>query len=202
MRTLATLLFPDFELLDVYGPLEMFGILKDEFDIRMVSETTEPVGGRSGPRTAVDALISDDTRYDMLLIPGGFGTRDLIANETILEWVRKQCETAELVTSVCTGSTLLSAAGVLDGKKATTNKMSFEWATSFGPNVDWQKQARWVWDDKFVTSSGVSAGMDMSLAVIAELVDEQSAQKVAIATEYDWHKDASWDPFAKIHGLL
>jgi len=201
MRTLATLLFHDFELLDVYGPLEMFGILKDEFDIHMVAETAEPVGGRSGPRTAIDALISDDKKYDMLLVPGGFGTEALLDNQAVVTWVRQQSETAELVTSVCTGSTLLSAAGVLDGKKATTNKMSFKWATSFGPNVDWQKQARWVWDGKFVTSSGVSAGMDMALAVIAELLDEKSAKKVAIATEYNWHKDATWDPFAKIHGL-
>jgi putative intracellular protease/amidase len=202
MRTLATLLFPDFELLDVYGPLEMFGILKDEFDIHMVAETSEPVGGRSGPRTAIDALISDDVKYDMLLIPGGFGTEALLDNKPVLNWVRQQSETAELVTSVCTGSTLLSAAGVLDGKKATTNKMSFGWATSFGTDVDWQKQARWVWDGKFVTSSGVSAGMDMALAVIAELLDEKAAEKVALAAEYDWHRDATWDPFAKIHGLL
>ena len=201
MRSLATLLFPDFELLDVYGPLEMFGMLKDEFEICMVAETADPVGGRSGPRTAIDAVISDDTRYDMLLIPGGFGTRDLVSNENVLAWVRSQCETAELVTSVCTGSTLLSAAGVLDGKQATTNKMSFEWATSFGPAVDWQKKARWVWDGKFVTSSGVSAGMDMSLAVIASLINEETAQKSAIAAEYDWHRDADWDPFAQIHGL-
>lgn len=202
MRTLATLLFPEFELLDVYGPLEMFGILKDEFDVHMVAETAEPVAGRSGPRTAIDALISEDKNYDMLLIPGGFGTRDLVTNDVVLDWIRKQSETAELVTSVCTGSTLLSAAGVLDGKKATTNKMSFEWATSFGTDVDWQKQARWVWDGKFVTSSGVSAGMDMALAVIAELVDEASAEKAAIGAEYDWHRDSSWDPFAKIHGLI
>jgi putative intracellular protease/amidase len=202
MRTLATLLFPEFELLDAYGPLEMFGILNDEFDISMVAEAPEPVGGRSGPRTAIDALISDDIKYDMLLIPGGFGTQALLDNDVVLNWVRQQSETAELVTSVCTGSTLLSAAGVLDGKKATTNKMSYEWATSFGTDVDWQKQARWVWDGKFVTSSGVSAGMDMALAVIAELVDEKAAEKVALAAEYDWHKDATWDPFAKIHGLL
>jgi transcriptional regulator GlxA family with amidase domain len=202
MRTLATVLFPDFELLDVYGPLEMFGMAKDDIEVRMVAETADPVQGRGGPRTAIDDVIADDHDYDILLIPGGFGTRDLLENDNVLDWVRRKSKTAELVTSVCTGSTLLSAAGVLDGRKATTNKMSYAWATSFGPNVNWQKQARWVRDGKFVTSSGVSAGMDMSLAVIAELLGEETAEKFAVAAEYEWQRDATRDAFAKIHGLV
>jgi transcriptional regulator GlxA family with amidase domain len=202
MRTLACLLYPDFELLDVYGPLEMYSMARKDIKVHMVAETSEPVVGRSGPRTAVDNVLSDDIQYDILLVPGGFGTEHVLDNKAILNWLRKQSKTAELVTSVCTGSTLLSAAGLLDGRKATTNKMSWEWATSFGPDVHWQKQARWVWDDRFVTSSGVSAGMDMTLAVLAHLLGEETADKMAVAAEYEWHKDAERDPFATIHGLV
>jgi len=202
MRTIATLLYPDFELLDAYGPLEMFSMAKDAFELHMVAETAEPVSGRLGPRTAIDDVISSGRQYDLVLVPGGFGTEHQLDNDVILNWIRQQSATAELVMSVCTGSTLLSAAGVLDGKKATTNKMSWDWATSFGAQVHWQKQARWVWDGKFVSSSGVSAGMDMSLAVIAELLGEERADKTALQAEYTWHKDASHDPFAEAHGLV
>jgi transcriptional regulator GlxA family with amidase domain len=103
--------------------------------------------------------------------------------------------------TVCTGTAILAKAGVLDGRKATTNKMLFEWVSAQGPKVEWIKAARWVEDGKFVTSSGVSAGMDMALAVIAQLTSKQVSETLAVATEYEWHQDASWDPFAKIHGL-
>jgi len=202
MRTIATLLYPDFELLDVYGPLEMFSMAKDAFELHMVAETDTPVPGRLGPKTAIDDVITNGKHYDLILVPGGFGTEHQLDNQVILDWIRQQSATAELVMSVCTGSTLLSAAGVLDGKRATTNKMSWDWAISFGPDADWQKKARWVWDGKFVSSSGVSAGMDMSLAVIAELLGEERADKIALQAEYAWHKDASHDPFAEAHGLV
>jgi transcriptional regulator GlxA family with amidase domain len=104
--------------------------------------------------------------------------------------------------TVCTGTSLLARTGLLDGRRATTNKLAFEWVKSQGPNVNWVKQARWVVDGKFVTSSGVSAGMDMALDVISRLHDEDTAQFVANVTEYEWHRDADWDPFAKLAGLV
>jgi transcriptional regulator GlxA family with amidase domain len=89
----------------------------------------------------------------------------------------------------------------LDGRRATTNKRAFVWVESQGPRVNWIKQARWVEDGKFATSSGVSAGIDMALALIARLVDAEAAERAATAMEYEWHRDSSWDPFAKIHGF-
>jgi transcriptional regulator GlxA family with amidase domain len=86
--------------------------------------------------------------------------------------------------------------------RATTNKRAFAWATSQGDKVNWEKEARWVEDGKFFTSSGVSAGMDMSLAVIGKLLGQETADQIAIWTEYEWHREAGWDPFAKIHGLV
>ena len=155
-----------------------------------------------GPKTVVDDRFSDGVQYDILLVPGGPGTRREVDNKVLCDWLRGQAEAAELVTSVCTGSAILAAAGLLDGKRATTNKNAFAWATSFGPKVDWQRQARWTEDGKFFTSSGVSAGIDMSLSVIAHLFGTELAEQVTVWAEYDWHRDPDWDPFAKIHGLV
>ena len=201
-RSIAVILFHEFELLDVFGPLEMFGMAHDSFEICMVAERTGEVASRQGPKSVVEHGFSEGRQYDILLVPGGKGTRKEVDNQALLEWLRKQSSGAEYVTSVCTGSAILARAGVLDGVRATTNKRAFAWATSQGDKVDWQKEARWVEDGKFFTSSGVSAGMDMSLALIAKLLGQATAEEVATWTEYEWHRDAGWDPFAKIYGLI
>ena len=90
----------------------------------------------------------------------------------------------------------MAKAGLLDGKRATTNKRAFDWVASQGPNVDWQRKARWVEDGKFITSSGVSAGTDMALALIARLCGIDRAREVAQWAEYVWNEDANDDPFA------
>ncbi|MGH6940283.1 DJ-1/PfpI family protein [Hypericibacter sp.] len=202
MRTLGVLLFPEFELLDVFGPLEMFGMLPEDFTIRLVAERERSVASAQGPRSVADTLFADDGPYDILLVPGGRGTRREVGNSALLAWLRDKAATASLVTSVCTGSALLAQAGLLDGIRATTNKMAFAWVRSQGPQVLWQPQARWVEDGKFATSSGVSAGIDMSLAVIARLCGEARARQVALWAEYEWHDDPQWDPFAARHGLV
>ena len=201
-RSIGVVLFHEFELLDVFGPLEMYGMAVDEFEFCMVAETGGEVASRQGPRSVVEHVFGDGHQYDMLLVPGGRGTRSEVNNRLMLDWLRDQSKNAEHVTSVCTGSALLAKAGVLNGIRATTNKMAFEWATSQGPDVIWERQARWVEDGKFFTSSGVSAGIDMALAVIAKLIGNESAERAATRAEYDWHRDASWDPFAQAHGLI
>jgi transcriptional regulator GlxA family with amidase domain len=105
-----------------------------------------------------------------------------------------------LVSSVCTGSGLLAAAGLLDGYRATSNKRAFQWATEQGPLVDWVTTARWVEDRDRWTSSGVAAGMDMALALVAHFLGEPFARKVADGIELEWHRDPSWDPFAALNG--
>jgi transcriptional regulator GlxA family with amidase domain len=104
--------------------------------------------------------------------------------------------------TVCTGTALLARAGLLDGRQATTNKRAFAWVAAQGPNVHWVREARWVEDGTLVTSSGVSAGIDMALAVIARVGGAELSERLATAAEYDWHRDPRWDPFAKIHGLV
>jgi putative intracellular protease/amidase len=202
MKKIGALVFPNFELLDMFGPLEMFALMGDEVEVAMIGQNGGVVSGRGGPKTQCDLSYDDDAAFDMLLVPGGTGAREEVTNPATLNWLRAQSEKTELVMTVCTGSTLLSATGLLDGRRATTNKRAFEWATSYGPNVDWVKQARWVEDGKYFTSSGVSAGMDMALTVIAQQFGLEAAERTAISAEYDWHRDADYDPFAKIHGLV
>jgi len=202
MKTVGALIFPEFELLDVFGPLEMFGMVSDDIDIKMVAETLGPVASRQGPRSVADHLTSQGHAYDIVLVPGGAGTRREVENLDLLTWLKQASSQAELALSVCTGSALLAKAGLLDGLKATTNKAAFRWVESQGPNVRWQPKARWVEDGKFITSSGVSAGVDMSIAVISKLLGRQKAEKAATWAEYEWHPDAEWDPFAKINGLV
>jgi transcriptional regulator GlxA family with amidase domain len=202
VRRLGVVLYPQFELLDVCGPLEMFGNLAGVLEVTMVAQQRGPVASVQGPAIFADCGFDDCPPLDLILVPGGAGTRTEIDNPVLLDWLRQRVAAAQVAMTVCTGTALLARAGVLDGRRATTNKMLFSWVAAQGPQVEWVKAARWVEDGKFVTSSGVSAGIDMALAVIARLCGEDISNRLAVATEYEWHRDAAWDPFAKIHGLV
>jgi transcriptional regulator GlxA family with amidase domain len=203
-KTVGALLFEGFELLDVFGPLEAWGMLATAGGWKVVTSAASagPVASAQGPRAVADYALGDCPKLDAILVPGGIGTRLETKNEALLEWLRHRSSEAEIVTSVCTGAALLARAGLLDGRRATTNKAVFAWVVEQGPATRWVKQARWVEDGPFVTSSGVSAGIDMTLAVIAKLVSSEVAEKISMRMEYDWHRVASWDPFAKVHGLV
>ncbi len=136
-----------------------------------------------------------------MFIPGGDAALIVAEGKAVSNWLIETAANAELVMTVCTGSILLATTGVLDGYKATTNKLDFIQTIPLGPKVDWVKKARWVEDGKFFTSSGVSAGMDMALAAIAHLYGIEVAKKMAFGTEYEWHEEASWDPFSSLAGL-
>lgn len=202
MKTLAVLVFPGFQTLDLFGPLELLGDLGDEIQITIVAESLEPVPSVHGQSLLVDKTVSDGSEYDLLLVPGGDSALVVAENPVMTDWIVKTANHAQLVMAVCTGGVLLATTGLLDGRKATTNKQDFRQTVPLGPNVEWIPQARWVEDGKFFTSSGVSAGMDMTLAAIAHLFGKEAAQHIALGTEYEWHDDAGWDPFAKLAGLV
>ncbi len=202
MRRIGALIFPGFELLDVFGPMEMFGLLEDDFQLELVAETPGPIQSNQRLKAIAEHSISDDTHYDILFVPGGAGTRREVGNHRLLDWISTSAEKMEFTLSVCTGSALLAKAGVLDNRRATTNKAAYSWVRTQGPNVNWVPQARWVEDGPFLTSSGVSAGMDMTLGAIALMHGEDRAEEVAKWCEYSWHKDKSHDPFARIHRLV
>jgi transcriptional regulator GlxA family with amidase domain len=139
---------------------------------------------------------------DIVVVPGGIGTRALVNDQSFLGWLKGWATSAEFITSVCTGSGVLAAAGLLDGHRATSNKRSFSWASAQGAGVTWIPEARWVEDGNRWTSSGVAAGIDMALALIAHLHGEDLATGLADRVEYEWHRDSSWDPYAAKNGLV
>lgn len=203
-KTVGALLFEGFELLDVFGPLEAWGMLAagEAWKIVTAAESAGVVASAQGPRAVADYALAERPKVDVILVPGGIGTRKQVSNGVVLEWLQRRSGDAEVVTSVCTGAALLAKAGLLDGRNATSNKAAFGWVVEQGPAVRWVRQARWVEDGRFVTSSGVSAGIDMTLAVIARVADPETAERIAVRMEFDWHRDPAWDPFARIHGLV
>ena len=195
--TLGAVFYEGFELLDMYGPLEMFGSVGPELSIVTVAEQAGPVASFQGPKSLAEYGFDDCPRLDLVLLPGGFGTIAQLENEALLEFLRMRGDEAQVTMSVCSGSAILAKAGLLDGLRATSNKQFFALATGQGEKVDWVTEARWVDSGKFVTSSGVSAGMDMALAVIERLFGSKRAEAIAVLTEYEWHRDPTWDPFVK-----
>ena len=161
---------------------------------------------RSGPIGVVAAGI---TYQKLLTALGGacppqlsilqLSTFHPFPKQRALDWLRARAAAASIVTSVCTGSGLLAKAGLLDGLRATSNKRAFEWAEAQSERVRWVREARWVEDGRFFTSSGVSAGIDMSLAVIGKLLGDQRARDFAAWAEYEWNEEAGRDPFAGPH---
>ena len=195
---LGTIFYHDFELLDAYGPLEMFGALGDKIELITIAQQAGPVSSSAGPKTLADYGFDDAPDLDLILIPGGIGTIAELKNDALLNFLLQRCPHSQVTMSVCTGSALLAKAGLLDGLAATSNKMFFELARSQGDKVDWQESARWVDAGQYVTSSGVSAGTDMALAVIERVFDAELAEQVMNYTEYQWHRQADADPFAQL----
>lgn len=192
----AAVIFPGFEVLDLFGPVELLSLPAGGFSITTVGEREGAVESAQGPRVVAERAFFASTDYDLLLVPGGQGTRTEVANPVLLEWLSQAAGSAQLVASVCTGSALLAKAGLLDGCRATSNRIAFDWAASQGPAVRWERRARWVEDGKFFTSSGVSAGMDMTLGLITRILGRSAAEDAARRAEYLWHDDPASDPFA------
>lgn len=193
-------LFEDFETLDVFGPVEAIGMLKkfmeDYYEIEFYSKE----GGiiRSNQNVRVDTLPLSDIKEDgILLIPGGFGTRKEVDNQELIQCLKDLSDKARYVLTVCTGTALLAKTGIIKGIRATTNKMSFNWVEDQDKDVIWIRRARWVHDGKFYTSSGVSAGIDMTLSFISDMMGLNVAKQVATGMEYIWNSDKDSDPFAK-----
>jgi transcriptional regulator GlxA family with amidase domain len=199
-RSVSVVLFDGFEVLDVFGPIELFSKVRD-LSVEMLGPGAGPVASAQGPRVLPDVGYTDAQPPDIVLVPGGTGTRTLVEDRAFLDWLTAFAGRANLVTSVCTGSALLAAAGLLDGYRATSNKRAFGWASSHGTSVTWVAQARWVRDRNRWTSSGVAAGMDMAAALIGDLYGAETATAATQQVELEVHRDAAWDPFAALYGL-
>lgn len=189
------ILFNDFETLDIFGPLEILGKVQ-EYDIHYYSQN----GGMITSRQKTQIITEDIDLADkkgILVIPGGQGTRELVNDESFLNMLKVIAEESGFCLSICTGSALLAKANVLNGKSATSNKQAFEWVKSINDTVNWVQKARWVVDGKYYTSSGVSAGIDMTLGFVSDRFGEEKANEIAYNIEYVWNSDSKNDLFSK-----
>lgn len=194
-KSVNIILFTDFTVLDVFGPVEVFSKMRGEYSINFYSEKGGIIKG-SGNTEIVTAPMNEWLNSDVLIIPGGAGSRDEVNNYDFIEKIKSAAISAEFVLTVCTGSALLAKTGLIDNKQATSNKLAFDWVKEQGEKVNWIRQARWVTDGKYYTSSGVSAGMDMALAFLADRHGIAIAENIAHRIEYNWQKDKDHDPYA------
>ena len=199
IQRVAAVLFDGFTVLDMYGPVQAFGscrlpqpdgAVRQLFEVFTVADRKGPIKGAQGPSTHADFSFADLPPFDILLVPGGPGTRDEVKHEAFLGRLRAASENASVTATVCTGSALLARTGLMDGRPATSNKIAWDWVVQQGPRVLWKRKARWVDDGNLITSSGVSAGTDMALALIARLHGRDLAATTARNMEYLWHEKA------------
>jgi putative intracellular protease/amidase len=188
------LVFDDFELLDLFGPVEALGNIADSA-VRYFSVNGGMVTGRLNARLATENADAMEPG-GVLVLPGGRGTRTLANDAAFIDRLRSLAEAAAWRLTICTGSALLAKTGLLDGLCATSNKMAFQWAREVGKNVRWQPRARWVVDGNNYSSSGVSAGIDMALGFVQDRFSTERAREIARRIEYVWNDDKDNDPFA------
>jgi transcriptional regulator GlxA family with amidase domain len=179
---IAILLFEDYDVMDVAGPYEVLRWLPNS-RISFVGKKRGPVRSEgSGLSLVADSTLAEVSNADIVLVPGGAGELPAREDREIVEWLRAAQARGAWTVSVCTGALLLGAAGLLRGKRATTYWMATGELGKFGATV---VHARYVFDGKVVTSAGVSAGIDMALALAAELHSPQVAQAIQLGIEYD-----------------
>lgn len=185
----AILVFDDVEVLDFAGPFEVFSVTNELsgyslLNVFTVARSKAPVTARNGLSINPDHSIAIVPQPDILIIPGGSGTRPLLEQSDILSWITHTARYADKVLSVCTGALLLAKAGLLEGMKATTHNSAFEALAEMAPNTEIIGDARFVDNGKVITSAGISAGIDMSLYVVELLFGAEVAQNTAAYMEY------------------
>ncbi len=188
-QNIAILIFDDVEVLDFAGPFEVFAVIDglrghETFNVFTVAEELRPVRARHGLSVNPTHDFASCPAPHLLVVPGGFGTRALLKNECVLAWLRAQTAQAEIVMSVCTGSVVLAQAGLLDGLRATTHHTCFALLREHAPRTEVVETDRFVDNGKFLTSAGISAGIDCSLHVVARLLGADAADQTARHMEY------------------
>ena len=195
-RSVQILLFDDVEVLDFAGPFEVFAVAggrdgTEPFTVSTVSPRSGAVRVRGGLSINPTYTFADCPPGDILLVPGGFGTRAIINDPVVIDWVRTRAETAELVLSVCSGALVLGSAGLLGGLRATTHCSAINELRSVAPTAEVCSVARVVDNGHIVLSAGVSAGIDLALYIVRRLYGREMACETARYIEYDWREGAS-----------
>lgn len=196
-RNVAILIFDEVEVLDFCGPFEVFGVAgrtlsEKPFNVYTIAETAAPVIARNGLSVNPNYTLADCPKPDLLLIPGGYGTRREINNVPLLDWIKTQAAQVELLLSVCTGSLLLGKAGLLDGLSATTHYRALDELREAAPSTTICPDDRFVDNGRIIISAGVSAGIDMSLYVVARLFGVEESIATARHMQYDYWTPERW----------
>jgi putative intracellular protease/amidase len=193
------LLFDKFETLDVFGPVEILGRLPDIFKLNFISPNGGLIESSQNVRVDTNLYISENDIEKILLVPGGSGTREKVNDNNFINFIENISNQSKYIISICTGSALLAKTGILNKKRATTNKRAFNWVTEQGKEVLWVRESRWVKDGNIYTSSGVSAGIDMTLGFIEDLMGKEKALEISQSIEYFWNENSKYDPFSKLY---
>lgn len=198
-KRVGILIFPDVEVLDFCGPFEVFSVtrLNEErrreepspFEIILVAEQESPVVATGGLRVIPDYTLTNCPSLDILVVPGGWGTRKGIANEALIAWIAERGSQVETLASVCTGALLLGQAGLLDGRRATTHWAALGWMRASFPTITVEDSLHVVKDGHVFTSAGISAGIDMALRVVAHHYGDIVARATARRMEYPFPGD-------------
>lgn len=187
-RSFNIVLFEDYTPMDVFGPVEVISKLPDSVKINFYSENGGTIKGAGN--TKIETLPFFALRKsDVIIIPGGWGTRKEINNDALIQKITESANDSEYVLTVCTGSALLARTGLLDGRRATSNKLAFDWVQEQGDQVKWIRAARWVRDGKYYTSSGITAGIDMALGFVEDHYETRVAEDIAHRMEYNWNRN-------------
>ena len=190
------LIFDDVEILDVAGPFEVFAVtrLNDEqrlqqsspFKVYLIAEKNKQIIAIGGLRLTPDVTISECPELDLLIIPGGWGTRKESKNRILIKWISNQFTKDRLIASVCTGSSLLGIAGLLDGRDATTHWRAFDFLQESAPKARILKNVRFTLTEPIFTSAGVSAGIDLALRIVSHFFGTEVGQTTARQMEYPY----------------
>ena len=196
-RNVAILIFDDVEVLDFAGPFEVFSRTRLEsgvesrrsdegapFHVFTIARTRDPVTATGGLTVVPRHSFGDAPRIDVLVVPGGFGTRRLLNDEPTLAWIREVAGEAEQTASVCTGALLLAQAGLLDGQRATTHWAALDLLESLDRGVQVDRESRVVDEGRIVTSAGVASGIDMAFHLVERWLGREVADETARYIEY------------------
>lgn len=183
-------IFDEVEVLDFAGPFEVFSLAKKSDNplchVSTVAATLKTIHARNGLKVSPDSTFSDHPIFDVLIIPGGYGARELeIKKPDTLHWIKNQKPKVPIMASVCTGSLLLAECGLLDGRKATTHWMRLDRLENEYPKVEVIRGVKFVDDGDIITSAGISAGINMSFHLLTRLFHRDIAKRVARDMEYD-----------------